>query len=147
MSGKYGPSQNLGLFKPIVSDMILGARLGAEWLTGKDYGSGYIGDAQMFAEMRGGFLGALFQSTPVHVVSTTRQMSSELAANQIIADMFAGEKMAQRDRIEKIKKYIKERKGSSYRDIMDRLDRFAEINRSKTEAAKTLGSNEVGVSE
>jgi len=50
----------MGLFKPIVSDMVLGARLGTEWLTGIDAGSGYIKDSQMFAEMRGGALGALF---------------------------------------------------------------------------------------
>ena len=60
VNGQYGPSENMGLFKPIISDMILGARLGTEWLTGIDAGSGYIKDSQMFAEMRGGALGALF---------------------------------------------------------------------------------------
>jgi len=61
--------------------------------------------------------------------------------------MFTGEKMSQRDRIEKIKKYIKERKATSYADLMEKLDRFAEINKDKTDAAKTLGTNDVGVSE
>lgn len=60
VNGSYGPSENMGLFKPVVSDMVLGTRLGIEWLTGIDAGSGYIKDSQMFAEMRGGALGALF---------------------------------------------------------------------------------------
>ena len=76
VNGQYGTSENMGLFKPIVSDMILGGRLGVEWLTGKDAGSGYITDSQMFSEMRGGALGALFQSTPVHVISTAKRTSS-----------------------------------------------------------------------
>jgi hypothetical protein len=66
--GIYDESTNMGLFKPIAEDIILGGRLGFEWLTGRDAGSGYIKDEQMFAEMRGGALGALFQSTPVSVV-------------------------------------------------------------------------------
>lgn len=147
VNGQYGPSENMGLFKPIVSDMILGGRLGAEWLTGKDAGSGYITDSQMFSEMRGGALGALFQSTPVHVISTAKRTSSEISAIDLIADMFTGEKMSQRDRIEKIKKYIKDRKATSYADLMKKLDRFAKINKDKTNAARTLGTNDVGVSE
>jgi hypothetical protein len=147
VNGKYGPSVNMGLFKPIVSDMILGGRLGAEWLTGIDAGSGYISDAQMFAEMRGGALGALFQSTPVHLVSLAHKTSSEISAINILADMFVGDKMTQRDRIEKVRKYIKEHKLTSYSDLMKKLDRFAEINKSKSESAKILGSEDTSVSE
>ena len=35
-NGEYDTSMNMGLFKPIVEDMVLGGRLGLEWLTGGD---------------------------------------------------------------------------------------------------------------
>jgi hypothetical protein len=93
-NGEYDTSMNMGLFKPIVEDMVLGGRLGLEWLTGSDYGSGYASDAQMFAEMHGGAIGALFQATPINVVSSINNTSSEISAAEFVANNLIREKMS-----------------------------------------------------
>lgn len=145
--GIYGPSINMGLFKPIISDMVLGGRLIYEWLTGNDAGSGYISDQSIFSEMRGGALGALFQSTPVTVISNYKNLQKELRANELVADMFASDKITQRDRIEKAKQYLKSVSSVRYNEMMDKFDEFININRKKTEAAKTLGTTDFGIDE
>lgn len=147
VNGQYGPSMNMGLFKPIVNDMVLGGRLAYEWLTGNDAGSGYISDQQMFAEMRGGALGALLQSTPVTVMSNIKALQGELRANELVADMFISDKITQRDRIEKAKQYLKAVSSVRYNEMMDKFDEFIRINQNRTNAARTLGTDNVGIDE
>lgn len=147
VKGEYGPSVNMGLFKPIINDMVLGSRLTYEWLTGNDAGSGYISDQRLFAEMRGGALGALFQSTPVTVISHFNNLSKELRANELVADMFTSDKITQRDRIEKAKQYLKSVSSVRYNEMMDKFDEFININNAKTRAAQTLGTTDVGIDE
>ena len=146
-TGEYDNSMNMGLFKPIAEDIILGGRLGLEWITGNDYGSGYSSDQQMFAEMRGGALGALFQSTPITSVMQGKKLVSEINAIDIAVDQAIREKLSQRDTIEKAKQFVKNISNARYEDVVNKLDKFARLNALRTKAAKTLGTDDYGIAE
>lgn len=144
-NNKYDSSVNMGLFKPIAEDIVLGGRLGLEWLTGVDAGSGFVKDEQMFAEMRGGALGALFQSTPVAGVFQGSKLNSELHAIDIAVDNAIRQKLSQRDVIEKSKQFLKTMSDARYQDVINKLDKFAKLNQLQTEAAKARGTEEFGI--